>query len=132
MNLANVGGTMTGGSTVALTGAGSNAGTKVSFTTPAHTRLAPRQVDFLITPTAVKGGADPGVARSGLRIYFADRTTESGCCDPKVGSVIADVNLRWSLNQPESLVDEAIQYLQALVFNADFINGLKKGTLPIA
>lgn len=130
MNLANFGGTMTGGSSKTLTFSGSTAGSKASFITPDHSRTTPQTVDFLVTPSKLSSSKDPGVARSGLRVYVADRTTPSGCCDPQVGSVIIDVGLRWSLNQAETQVDEAIKYLQSLVFNTDFINGLKKGTLP--
>jgi hypothetical protein len=129
MNLANVGGSMTGGSTVVLTPAGLSANGKASYTTPSHTRLAPRTVDFLVTPTKISG-VDPGTARSALRVYFADRTVAEGCCDTKVGSVIIEVSCKWSLNQPESLVDSAIDYLQSLVFDPAFVAGLKSGTLP--
>lgn len=132
MNLANVGGTMTGGASVTLTQAGLSASGKSTFTTPSHTRLAPRQVEFLVTPSKPTSGNDPGNARSALRVYFADRTTAEGCCDTKAGSVILDVSCKWSLNQDEALADTAIQYLQALVFNTAFIDGFKKGTLPTA
>jgi hypothetical protein len=46
--------------------------------------------------------------------------------------VIIDVGFRWPLSQPESLVDDAIKYLQALVFTSAFVDACKKGTLPVA
>lgn len=125
----NVGGTLTGGSTVPLTFAGSLNGTKSSFVTPAHARLAGRQIDVLTSP-AKTTASDPGVARGGMKITFSDRTAEAGCCTIQQGSVIIDVGVRWHLNQPEALVDDAIDYLQALVFSAEFINAVKKGILP--
>lgn len=129
VTVANVGGSMTGGSSVVLSYSGSPGYGKASFTTPTNTRLAPRTVDFLMTP-AKSTASDPGVARGGVKITFADRTSTEGCCTVQAGSVIIDLAVRWSLNQPETLVDDAIDVLQALTFNAAFIDAVKKGTLP--
>lgn len=128
MNVANVGGTMTGGTTLALTLIGLTGG-KASFATPTHSRLEPETVDFLVTP-AVTNKTDPGVARSGLKISLANRLETEGCCGVQAGTVIIDVGLRWPLSQPESIVDTAIDLLQSLVFNTAFVDALKKGTLP--
>lgn len=128
MDLANVGGTMTGGSTVALTLSGITPN-KASFTAPSHTRLSPRTVDVFFTPSETTA-KDPGVARAGMKIYFADRTVEEGCCTVAAGSVIFDVSARWSLNQPETLVDDALEYLQSATFAAAFKDALVKGILP--
>lgn len=124
----NVGGTLTGGDSVNLTFIGLTGG-KASFVSPDHTRLAGRQVDVLASP-AKTTAADPGVARGGLKITFSDRQTSEGCCTVTQGSVIIDVGVRWPLSQPEALVDEAIEYLQALVFTQSFIDAVKKGILP--
>jgi hypothetical protein len=129
MNLANVGGTMTGGATVVLTAAGLYAGGKASYTTPTHTRLTPQVIDFLVTPASTTKD-NPGVARSGLKIALANRVETEGCCDVQAGTIIIDVGLRWPLSQPESVVDEAIDLLQSLVFNTAFVDALKKGILP--
>jgi hypothetical protein len=131
MNLLNKGGTMTGGATVVLTPAGLYAGGKASYTTPDHTRLEPQVIDFLVTQAVAKG-TDPGVARSGLKIAFANREQAEGCCTVQPGTVIIDVGLRWPLAQPEAVVDGAIAYLQALVFSTAFVDALKKGVLPTA
>lgn len=131
MNLANVGGSMTGGSTVVLTPAGLYAGGKASFTTPGHTRLEPQVIDFLVTQANTTKD-DPGVARSGLKIAFANRVESEGCCAVQPGTIIVDLGFRWPLSQPESLVDDVIDYLQALMFNASFIDALKKGILPVS
>jgi hypothetical protein len=131
MNLLNKGGTLTGGATVVLTPAGLYAGGKASYTTPNHTRLEPETIDFLVTP-ATTTKTDPGVARSGLKIAFANRVTEAGCCGAQAGTVIFDIGMRWPLSQPSTVVDDAIQYLQALVFSTAFVDALKKGVLPVA
>jgi hypothetical protein len=127
--VANVGGTLTGGASVTLTNAGNSAGTKASFVTPTHTRLAPRTVDILMQP-AKTTNADPGVARGGMKIAFGDRLTEEGCCTVNSGTVIIDVGVRWPLNQAESLVDDSLEMLQALVFSPAFIAAVKTGILP--
>lgn len=127
--LTNVGGTLTGGSTVNLSFAGNSTGTKASFLAPTSTRLAPKQVDFYSNP-AKTSATDPGVARGGLKITFADRQATEGCCGVQAGSVIIDLGIRWSLNQPESLLDAALDYLQSAVFSAEFISAVKTGALP--
>lgn len=128
LSVSNVGGTLTGGATVVLA-LTQNVGNKVSFATPDHTRLAPREVSLSVTPASTTL-SDPGVARSALKVSYGDRLTSEGCCSVQSGHVIFDITSRWSLNQPESLVDDAVEMLQALVFNTAFIAALKKGILP--
>lgn len=123
------GATLSGGTDRLLTSAGLYAGGKASFTAPTHTRLAPRLVDLLVSPPIARG-ADPGVARAGAKIMFADRQQSEGCCTVQPGSMIIDVGARWHLSQPETLADDAIAYLQGLVFHAAFIDAIKKGILP--
>lgn len=133
-----IGATLTGGSTAALTPAGLSAGGKASYTTPEHTRLNPRVVDFLVSSpvqqqaTKKNPNPDPGIARAGLKVAFANREASEGCCGTQLGSVIIDLGVRWSLNQPETLADDAIDYIQGLVFTTAFVDAVKKGTLPVA
>lgn len=129
ITVANVGGTMTGGASVVLTAQANPAIGKASFITPLHTRLKPHVVDILVTQ-AVTTPKDPGVGRGGFKITIGDRTTEEGCCTVQQGSVIIDVGVRWPLNQPEALVDEALALLRALPFNTAFTDAVKKGILP--
>jgi len=129
MDLNNVGGTLGSGATVSLTSIGSNVVGKSSFVTPTHSRLANRQIDYLVTQARTTP-TDPGVARGGLKVTFGDRQTSESCCSVQQGAVIIDVGVRWALNQPEDLVDNAIEYLQALVFSPQFIAAVKKGVLP--
>lgn len=127
--VSNVGGTLTGGANQTLSSGGIPTPGKAVFFTPTHSRLAVREVDFLTTP-AKTTATDPGVARGGLKITYGDRQSTEGCCTVQAGSVIVDVGVRWSLNQPESLVDDAISELQALVFTPAFIAAVKQGVLP--
>lgn len=125
-----VGATLTGGSTVVLNPAGLQPG-KSTYTAPGHSRLTPKVVSFTvssITPTA----KEPGVARSGMQISLSGQQTEEGCCTVQKGLVAIDIGTRWHLNQPESLVDDAIELLQALVFKPEFAQAMKAGVLPSA
>lgn len=129
VSVANVGGTLTGGTTEVLTYQGNPLVGKASFTAPGHSRLAPRVVDFHVTQAATTS-KDAGVGRGGLKVTFGDRQVEEGCCTIQQGSVIIDLNVRWPLNQPETLLDAALDYLQSLVFTTAFTDAVKKGTLP--
>lgn len=129
LTVANVGGTLTGGASVALTYAGSPVSGKVVFVTPTHTRLAPREVSLTASP-ANTTPSEPGVARTALKVTFGDRQSEEGCCTVQAGHVIIDLGVRWSLNQPEALADDAIEMVQALVFTQAFMDAVKKGILP--
>jgi hypothetical protein len=124
-----VGATLTGGTDVVLSAAGLSAGGKASFVTPDHSRLEPRLVDFVVkAPTTTKN--DPGVARTDLKIAFANRLQEEGCCTVQAGTVIVDASVRWPLGQPESLVDDVIALFRGLVYTAEFADAVKKGLLP--
>lgn len=125
----NWGGTLTEGATKELSFSGSPVAGKVSFVTNEHTRLAARQVDFTAS-NAVTTATNPGVARSGMKITFGDRQTAAGCCTVEAGNVIVDVGVRWSMNQPEALVDGALEALRALVFSTAFEQAVKRGILP--
>lgn len=99
MELKNVGGTLTGGSTIILLAANSGVSSKASFVTPSHTRAAPRQVDFLVTPTSrdPKSGALLQ-ARSAAKITFGDTAADDACCTgDKFGTMIFDVGARWQI-----------------------------------
>jgi len=122
------GATLTGGATTVLSPAGITPG-KSTFVGPDHTRLVPNTVDFTVSG-GNPIGSNPGVARTGVKISFANRLTEEGCCTVKAGSVIVDLGVRWSLDQPSSLVDDALDFLKGLVFSTAFEDAVKKGVLP--
>lgn len=129
MNI-NTGATLTGGATTVLSPAGLTPGKSV-FTGPNHTRVEPNTVEFTVSGGNPSGN-NPGVARTGMKIAFANRLTEEGCCTAKAGSVIIDLGVRWSLDQPETLVDDAIAYLRALVYTTAFEDAVVKGVVPSA
>lgn len=124
-----LGATLTGGTDTTLVSAGLSAGGKASFVAPGHTQLTPHMVDLMVTaPTVTK--TDSGVARSGIKVSYASRTAEEGCCTVQLGSVIFDVSARWPLSQPESVIDDALAMLKALVYTQAFADSIKQGILP--
>jgi hypothetical protein len=123
-----IGATQTGGTSTSLSSAGISPG-KSMFVTPDHSRLIPETVEFTVSggnPTAV----NPGTARTGLKISFANRTVEEGCCTVTAGSVIMDLGIRWDLSQPETVVDDVIAWLRGVVYSTQFADAVKKGVLP--
>lgn len=123
-----IGATLTGGSSVTLTPAGVSPG-RSTFVGPDHSILEPETVDFTFTAPKTTT-SDAGTSRTGMKVSFASRTDVEGCCTVQSGAVICDLGIRWSLNQPDTLVDSVISYLQGLVFSTEFSDAVKKGVLP--
>lgn len=123
-----VGATLTGGSTIVLAPAGFQPG-KSAFVSPNHDRLVPETIEFTSTQPA-PSAKDPGIARTGVKISFASRVEEEGCCTVKSGAVILDLGVRWSLSQPETVVDAVLGLFRGLVFTTEFNDAVKKGILP--
>lgn len=126
MNLLNVGGTLTGGTTVVLHPAGVSAG-GTSYVTAAHTRLKQELIQFSQSGSGT--GAAP-VARTGLKITLADRSVEEGCCTVTEGAIIADLGLRWNLNQTTAQATRMLDLLRATVASDAFEDAFLKGLLP--
>lgn len=117
--------TVTGGTAVDLSPASASAG-KLVWATPDHSRHEPR----LITMT-VSGAFTPtnGVGRTGVKIDFRDSTVTEGCCDVTDSYAIADVGFRMTATASEALVDEAIDYLRAVIYTTEFVDAVKRGLL---
>lgn len=125
-----IGATLTGGTAQTWTKQSTN-GTKATFTSPSHTRLAPKTIEL-----GVSGGdvlnAVPGVARSTFKVAFAARETDEGCCSATPGNVIFDGALRWNLNQPETLAEDVLAVVRAFVYTDEFEDMVLKGLIPSA
>lgn len=122
------GATLSGGSSVTLTPAGNQPG-KSSYVGPGHTRLEPETVEFTVSG-GNPGANKPGTAKTGVKIIFASRTSEEGCCTVIPGNVTVNLGITWDLSQPSSNVDDAIARLRAVVFHSSFPDMVKKGILP--
>lgn len=128
ITLTNVGGTLTGGSSLVLT-RGNTVGQKAMFYLPSHTRLSLREVDFVAQPASTTD-KDAGVARASAKVVLANRIESEACCNVKSGSVILDIGIRWSLNQDSALVDEAIDIGEAVIRSDAFKDAIIKMFLP--
>ena len=124
----NFGGTITGGTSLTFRPA-TITGNKSIFLAPNHTRLAAREVDFIVS-NAKTTPSDPGVARASAKILLSNRDAQEGCCGVVAGSVIIDVGIRWSLSQDEALVDDALKYLQSLAFSQELRDAIIAAVLP--
>lgn len=129
-NVANVGGSMTGGSTVALTSAGFTQSGKASFTTPDSSRLTPQNVYFKVTNGDPGNASNPGTGRTHIQIAFGSRTTPEGCCTPVAGFITFDLEVRWPLQLDIALVEEAYALFQALMFSQQTEDAIKLGVTP--
>lgn len=132
MNLNNVGGILSGGTTVVLIPTHSGNANKVSLVGPTHTRAAPRRVDFSVTPTTTPKKGQPAIARTNAQVYFGQTKVDETCCGgDSFGSIIFDVGSRWHMGSvTEATVDEAVQWLRSVVYTPEFVAALKKGILP--
>lgn len=120
--------TVTGGTPTTLTPNGYANGKGVyMFPTSSHTSPARIEISAkgpVSTPT------NPGVARSVSKLTRGTRVVSEGCCDAVEGYAIADLTVRWSLSQPESVLDALIADLQAYVQSDAFAATIKSGILP--
>lgn len=129
VSVSNVGGTLTGGETVNLAYSGNPGAGHTQFLWPESARLSPRIVDFYTTAPKTSQ-TDAGVARGGLKVAFSDRQVSEGCCAVQAGSVIFDANVRWHLNQPETLVADVREAVTALIASDLFWDTLTVGAVP--
>lgn len=121
--------TLSGGTSVTLKSAGVSPGQSV-FVTPDHGRLTPETVKFTVSPGTPLQTGNPGVARTGLQISFASREQVEGCCTVKAGAVIADLGIRWNLEQSQEMAERVVSYLRAVVLSDEFETAVTAGILP--
>lgn len=120
------GATLTGGSVVTLQSSGVQPG-RSTFVGPDHTRATPETVAFTVSGSNT--GANP-VARSGITISFGNREVAEGCCTTSNNLAQADIGVRYGLACPETMVDDLIARIRAVVYTQVFVDQVKKGILP--
>lgn len=129
-NALNVGGTMTGGATVALTSAGVTQNGKVSFTTPTSSRLTPEHAYFKVSGGDPGNATNPGTAKTVMSVAYADRTIPEGCCVGSAGYIVLEAEARWPLGLPEATLIEAYDLFRSIVNSTEFKDAMTKGTVP--
>ena len=123
------GGTQSGTTDIAFTSVGGAPQNQTILRAPTDTRLVPRQIKF-ITNTPNTSSANPGTARSTVRFILGNRVESETCCDVKAGTLTVDIVIAWPLNQPESLIDEAVLWFQGLAYNTSLPALIRSGVLP--
>lgn len=123
------GATLTGGSTVTYSKAASGLNESV-YVGPNHTRLSADVVKVTVGTTPAKGSA-PSFGRSGFSVERSVPQETEGCCTVAVNSARIDMGVRMVLaDGSETLVDEVVATIRALVYHADFATWVKTGTFP--
>lgn len=122
--------TITGGTATSLTNSGASTSGSSQFYWPTNTRLLPRVAKFFTNvPTTTP--TNPGTVRAGFRLVLGNRVEGEGCCTVKAGTVVVNVQIDWPLDQPSTLVDDAILQAQAILNEPNLIGNLVKlGLLP--
>lgn len=128
-NVLAIGGSQTGGTNKTLTGASMSGGV-AAYVTQDHTVLKQQKLTVSIG-TPKNTSKELGTAETRFVISFVNTGDGGeGCCNSVVGGVMADLKLRWNLNQPESEVDLLLDYLQGLAFSTQLRDALVKGIYP--
>lgn len=125
-----IGGTQSGGVSTVLTPAGHDASGRIRFALPTHTALNQR----IITVGASNGAPtkqDLGFAGGTVDVAFANAASGAECCTVQLGGVYINLKVRRALNQPDSVVDDAVATLQGVAF-AQFLKDLMKMGLVTA
>lgn len=120
--------TITGGTTTTLAYVGEKALQQV-YLWPNSTHLAPNEL-VLGNTKPVPSKQSPGIARSKVRTTKATRVATEGCCDVQIGDASIETNVRWYLNQPESVLDSVIAEHRAYINSAHFVVAIKQGLFP--
>ena len=130
MSTLTIGGTQTGGTSKTLTFAGQDNQGRVRFAFPEHTALSQRLMTVgtkarPVTKTSL------GVQEATVDFVLRDAEVSEGCCGTQQGGVYVNLKIRHDLNQPVSLVDDALKYLQGAAFAAFLADAIKKGLITI-
>jgi len=130
MSALTIGGSQTGGTSKTLSPAGQDSAGRYRYVFPEHTALSNR-----ILTVGVK--AQPltkdslGAQEATIDFALTEAAAAEGCCGTQSGGVYINLKMRYSLNQPSTLVDTAIDYLQGAAFATFLEDAIKKGIVTL-
>lgn len=126
-----IGGSQSGGTAKTLTAAGQDASGRYRFAFPEHTALSQR---LIVVGTKIQPVTKDslGAQEATVDLILTDSAAAEGCCGTTTGGVYINLKLRWSLNQPSTLVDDAIDYLQGVAFATFLEDAIKKGLMTLS
>lgn len=126
-----IGGTQSGGTAKTLTPAGVDANGRSRFAFPEHTALSQRLIVVGVKVQPVTKES-LGAQEATVDLILTESAAAEGCCGTTTGGVYVNLKLRWSLNQPSTLVDTAIDYLQGAAFATFLEDAIKKGLMTLS
>lgn len=126
-----IGGTQSGGTAKTLTGAGQDGQGRYRYAFPEHTALSQR---LMVVGTKAQPVTKDSLGAQEATVDFilTEAAAAGDCCGTVSGGVYVNLKLRWSLNQPSTLVDTAIDYLQGAAFSAALDDAIKKGLITFS
>lgn len=125
-----IGGTQSGGTAKTLTLAGQDNSGRHRYAFPEHTALSQRLI-VVGTKAGPVTKDSLGFQEATVDFILTEAAAAEGCCGTVTGGVFINLKLRWSLNQPSTLVDTAIDYLQGVAFAAFLDDAIKKGLITL-
>lgn len=130
MSALTIGGTQTGGTSKTLIPNGIQANGRVSYVFPEHTALSQRVLTAGVRAQPVTKDS-LGLQEASVDLALTEAAAGVDCCATQTGGVYVNVKIRWSLNQPTTLVDTALDYLQGVAFAAFLEDAVKKGVITL-
>lgn len=130
MSTLTIGGTQSTGTSKTLTPAGADSNGRYRYVFPEHTALSGRVLTVGVKSVPVSG-KQLGHMEASVDLALTEVAPSETCCDTQAGGVYVNLKVRWSLNQPSTLVDTALDYLQGVAFAAFLEEAIKKGVITL-
>lgn len=130
MSTLSIGGTQSGGTSKTLTPAGQDKSGRYRFAFPEHTALSQRLMTVGVKNQPVTK-TSLGSQTALIDFALTDSSASATCCDTQTGGVFVNLKVTWSLNQPSTLVDTALDYLQGAAFAVFLEDAIKKGLVTL-
>lgn len=130
MSALTIGGTQTSGTSKTLTPAGQDSSGRYRFAFPEHTALSQRIMTVGVKTQPVTKDS-LGFQEATVDLALTEAAPSESCCTTKTGGVFVNTKVRWSLNQPSTLVDTAVDYLQGVAFATFLEDAIKKGLITL-
>lgn len=120
--------TQSGGTDTSFVDQGAGNANQRVFMSSTSTLTDPRLIKAT-TRTSTGSLTKPGQGRSEVLFVLSNTNVSETCCTTKSGAVTFRLNVDWPLDQPSSLVDEGIKWLQGLAYSGYLSDLIKKGVV---
>lgn len=130
MSTLTIGGTQTGGTSKTLSPGGQDSSGRFRYVFPEHTALSGR-VMTVSTRSQPVTKDNLGFQEVSVDLALSEAAASSGCCGTVTGGFYINLKARWSLNQPSTIVDTGLDYLQGVAFATFLEDAIKKGIITL-